>query len=204
MSSTLSHPVVGSGNYKPLNTGVQEIRLLIVESGGSQNIVQCALKHVSLLDQPVPEYETISYCWGSPTDPSFIELDGHVVQVPANTEAAVRRMRLVDKPRILWIDAICIDQGSLAERSEQVMLMPTIYLAGKRNLVYLGQPDDGRAKQALNSIQDVLSDMRNETNNLNQTIYDKETRAWRFSDKGFDATLDLQPLVYLFNAAWFT
>ncbi|KAF2821670.1 hypothetical protein CC86DRAFT_239357, partial [Ophiobolus disseminans] len=120
----------------------QEIRLLVVAPGSPQDIVQCTLKQVSLLDQLPPEYETISYCWGAPKNPSFIELDGHEVPVPASSEAAVKRMRLMDRPRVLWIDAICIDQSSLEERSEQVTLMPIIYRSGKRNLVHLGDDDE--------------------------------------------------------------
>jgi hypothetical protein len=41
-------------------------------------------------------------------------------------------------PRRLWIDAICIDQGNLHERSQQVRLMSRIYSRSQRLLIWLG------------------------------------------------------------------
>lgn len=95
--------------YRPLNRDLKEIRLFEVAPSTYNDIVTCTLKHVSLLSDPKPLYETISYCGGTPRDYVFIMLDGCMVPVPPSSEAAVRRMRLSDRPRVLWLDAICID-----------------------------------------------------------------------------------------------
>jgi len=44
-----------------------------------------------------------------------------------NLEAAMRYLRHEFIVRILWIDAICIDQLNVEERNYQVPLMKTIY-----------------------------------------------------------------------------
>ncbi|KAG8166194.1 hypothetical protein KVR01_004746 [Diaporthe batatas] len=50
----------------------------------------------------------------------------------------MRHLRLQDAARTLWIDAICIDQQNVAERSEQVGKMGQIYSSATRVLVWLG------------------------------------------------------------------
>jgi hypothetical protein len=40
---------------------------------------------------------------------------------------------------VLWVDAICIDQGSAAEKSTQVPLMDKIYAAASRVIIWLGE-----------------------------------------------------------------
>jgi hypothetical protein len=62
--------------------------------------------------------------------------------------------RLDDLPLIrkhIWIDAICIDQDNLAERSGQVKIMDQIYRAADAVLIWLG-PQDGYARQAFRTI----------------------------------------------------
>jgi len=44
----------------------------------------------------------------------------------------------------LWIDALCIDQENVTERSHQVNLMGTIYKSAKRVLVWLGPMEPER------------------------------------------------------------
>lgn len=51
-------------------------------------------------------------------------------------------MRLEDKPRMLWADTICIDQGNLSEKRFQVQQMAYVYRNAERVLVWLGRPAD--------------------------------------------------------------
>lgn len=43
--------------------------------------------------------------------------------------------------RILWIDAICIDQNSLSEKTHQVGMIRDIYRGASRVLIWLGESD---------------------------------------------------------------
>jgi len=55
------------------------------------------------------------------------KLDDTQWPVTVNLEAALRYLRHKFMVRILWIDAICIDQLNVEERNHQVPLMKTIY-----------------------------------------------------------------------------
>jgi hypothetical protein len=49
------------------------------------------------------------------------------VPVTKNLYSALRHLRLHDKVRVLWIDALCINQSDLAERSHQIPYMGSIF-----------------------------------------------------------------------------
>ncbi|PLB34246.1 HET-domain-containing protein [Aspergillus candidus] len=99
-------------------------------------------------DSPLsPSYEALSYVWGSSDMSAEViivsmsdldELQG-IVRITANLDAALRHLRFEDRPRTLWIDAICINQGDLNERSEQVQRMAHIYTQAQRVVVWLGE-----------------------------------------------------------------
>ncbi|KAH8632799.1 hypothetical protein IG631_11433 [Alternaria alternata] len=197
-----AHP---PSHYEPLDPILKEIRVLVVAPGVGDAIVECTMRRISLRHKFVPIYETISYCWGAPRPPSTIKLNGNMTSVPASSEAALRRMRLSGRPRTLWIDAICIDQSSMTERSEQVAFMSTVYRGGMRNLIYLGE-DDGMAERGVKAVQDVVTDMHTATANLTlllQTMYAEVTDAVLTSNEGFSKGVDFEALVALFSLSWF-
>ncbi|KAB5540270.1 heterokaryon incompatibility protein-domain-containing protein [Coniochaeta sp. 2T2.1] len=72
-----------------------------------------------------------------------IRLNGQPFEVFENAGAALRRLRHPKKPSSLWIDAICINQTDLQERSSQVLLMQQIYGQASQVLVWLGELTDG-------------------------------------------------------------
>lgn len=95
------------------------------------------------LDQ-CPEYETVSYTWagedgdGSLSRPIFIGPFWDVLLQTKNCWEMLRFMRPWRGTRMIWVDAICINQGDIPERNSQVALMSSIYSAGSRVIVYLG------------------------------------------------------------------
>lgn len=145
-------------HYKPLDAERQEIRVLDVAPGSGDSMVEATTRPISLLVEPTPAYETISYCWGPPRDPASMKINGEIVEVPASAEEATRQMRYSDKSRVLWIDAICINQESTTERNQQVALMSQVYSLGERNLVYLGEDTDGLAERAFECINHCRGD----------------------------------------------
>jgi hypothetical protein len=191
--------------YMALNSALKEIRVLEVAPGTGLDIVTCTLKHISLLDNQVPCYETVSYCWGPIGAENIMKLNGFLISVPSSSEAAVRRMRFSDKPRVLWIDAICIDQSSQSEKGSQVAFMSTIYSMGKQNLVYLGEDDAGSAERAARSVQLLVSEIRAEIGKLEALLDTLESRKREGSTsiKGFNPDVDFSALERLFDLAWF-
>ncbi|KAK3068047.1 hypothetical protein LTR53_014679 [Teratosphaeriaceae sp. CCFEE 6253] len=138
--------------YQPLGAGTRQIRILILrESGYLDDPLVCDLEHMILTDPSHTEYETISYCWGDESLRSTVQIQSRLIDVPASSAQSLRRMRLPDKSRVLWIDALCINQKDLAEKSAQVAIMGEIYARGKGNLIYLGEetPDSAGVPDTL-------------------------------------------------------
>jgi hypothetical protein len=48
----------------------------------------------------------------------------------------------LERPKHVWIDALCIDQDDIAERSEQVKNMSNIYKAAQGAIIWLGEEDE--------------------------------------------------------------
>lgn len=121
--------------YTPL-AEKDEIRLLILQARTvSGDAVRCTLKNVKLSRKPV--YEALSYMWGA-TDEANIELNGRAFSVRQSLYTALSYLRHEDQPRILWIDALCIDQQDISERTHQVAQMSSIYNLAYCVVVWLG------------------------------------------------------------------
>lgn len=123
--------------YEPLREG--EIRLLVLEPAFSvdDNSITCYLRHVFLDD--TPDYEALSYVWGDPSHIIQVACAGQEINTTVNLHSALRHLRYTDKVRVLWADAICINQCDLEERSQQVLLMAEIYRKADEVLIWLGE-----------------------------------------------------------------
>ena len=101
--------------------GSYAIRLVVIEPSTTPSApVQCQLTTTNLGEYAV--YEALSYVWGDIEDTLDISLGGNPFVVTRNLRTALRRLRLPDKERMLWVDAICINQNLITERNQQVSL----------------------------------------------------------------------------------
>ena len=126
--------------YTPLQA--DDIRVLVLHQGSFEDPIKCHLEHQKRdVDGGVP-YEALSYMWGSPTCPQEILLNDQPLEIRQNLLAALRRLRNEKSARHLWIDALCINQQDLQERSAQVLIMSRIYRRATRVLVWLGESQD--------------------------------------------------------------
>jgi hypothetical protein len=82
-----------------------------------------------------PDYEALSYTWGDSNVTDEISCNGQGQRVATNLRAALRRLRYPSRPRKLWIDAICVNQG-LNERSQQVRVMSQIYSKARQVVIW--------------------------------------------------------------------
>lgn len=97
-----------------------------------------------------PKYEALSYCWGDPTVKHSIQINGKPLPVTHSLYYALHHLRQPNESRYLWIDAICINQQDLDERSQQVGLMRQIYNQASHVVVWLGpEADNSRAGMSL-------------------------------------------------------
>lgn len=95
------------------------------------------------------DFDALSYAWGAPKDTVPISINDKQVQVTKNLHAALSAFRRNGKmcTRLLWVDAVCINQKDVAERSHQVQLMKEIY--SRAGIVHIWMGLRGSATQAL-------------------------------------------------------
>ncbi|KAL9044815.1 MAG: hypothetical protein Q9214_002074 [Letrouitia sp. 1 TL-2023] len=143
--------------YSPLQG--QQIRLLTLLPGKLNAPIRVRLDTTILAKGHVPVYEALSYTWGSLDCPIDIFFDiprgsDQFLPVTQNLGCALQHLRYMDKPRILWIDAVCVNQQDLPERSKQVARMADVYSLAKKVLAWIG-PEADNSTYALNTLRDI-------------------------------------------------
>lgn len=130
--------------------GDDNTRILHLLSGEFNDQITC-----ELLTEPVenmPPYEALSYTWGDPDKKVDITVNRKPFWVTVNLKTALRYLRYADRPRLLWVDAICINQTNLSEVSIQVQHMTQIYGLAAGVLAWVGI-DDGHGLAAFDILQ---------------------------------------------------
>ncbi|KAF7541275.1 hypothetical protein G7054_g732 [Neopestalotiopsis clavispora] len=122
--------------YDPFDLDSPGFRLLRLQGGTGP--LRCHLFQAYLDDEKLVPYEALSYCWGSDKLTHSILLNDKVLEVTSNLCVALKHLRFPDRDRILWIDAICIDQGNVRERGHQVDHMGHVYRHADQVLFWLG------------------------------------------------------------------
>lgn len=152
--------------YTALKPREPIIRLVSLYPGELSDYVFVSISHVNLNEA---KYEALSYTWGPPTqhtmnlfirpkhsltasDPS--EWEVQILEIRLTLLEGLRYLRYPDVTRVLWIDAICINQQSLPERSQEVPRMGEIYNRAQRVVVWLG-PEETGTHMALETVQDL-------------------------------------------------
>ncbi|KIW63993.1 hypothetical protein PV04_08953 [Phialophora macrospora] len=111
--------------------GANEFRLLELHGGGFLDQLQGTLRTYDLNNSPM--YTAVSYTWGEERlgprhyRPPML-LNGIAFPLERrNLESMLYDLRDPAMSRMLWIDAICIDQTDTSERNAQVSNMASIY-----------------------------------------------------------------------------
>lgn len=139
---TLFHLFFRSKLYDPLPEGW--IRLLIVIKGDDE--VVCKLRATQL--SPSLNFEAVSYAWGTEdrtepihcndkrvwVTPTLKELLQHLYRYNLNQDRWSSDVPL----RVLWIDALCINQEDPQEKAVQIRMMSSIFAGAPRAIVWLG------------------------------------------------------------------
>jgi hypothetical protein len=124
--------------YMGLNPDMLEHRLLVLGGcDGPVADINCELIHARLKQQNHPKanqdeaevpYEALSYVWGNLEPSAYIYLHGQRQRVTLELFQALKALRpLGNSFRLLWVDALCINQTDIQEQNHQVRLMGRIY-----------------------------------------------------------------------------
>ena len=140
--------------YQPLDKNQNQIRIVTVLGRPDvRDDLPCSLDIISLQDKP--NFVALSYQWHPATPPdckplSLRTTEGHGLKLQVNLSSYLRHHA---SPGLrLWIDAICIDQNNLEERSQQVTIMDRIYRESARLHIWLG-PEQNNSGLALEMLE---------------------------------------------------
>lgn len=140
--------------HKPLRR--KQIRLLeILPCLSFDGLVTCKLTTVDLEQQP--EFYSLSYVWGNPEDTKKVKINSHVILVTKNLASFLSHVQNSNSTSSkFWIDAVCINQEDIEEKSRQIQLMGDIYQRAKCVWSWLG-PADGVIDSGLSLLSSMSS-----------------------------------------------
>jgi hypothetical protein len=108
--------------------------------------LRAQLRVVSLQD--CPKFMALSYAWGEYSTPRDVIHcnEGTAIEITTNCREALIALRKRYGRLTIWIDAICINQQDVQEKSDQILLMEEIYTWTERVLIWLGPGNDSSRK----------------------------------------------------------
>lgn len=195
------------------------LRLLVIEPGSATDVLQCQLLQMEL-ELARSRYEALSYCWRKHLDirdwwifwkkdaSKFEKLicNGFQVQISPNLGEALHHIRHPRLRRVIWVDALCINQNNEEERSQQVSIMDSIYSNALKTLIWVG--NDGNAEKGLSRICQIVNSW-DPRKPANFSSFDPKTGKTHFR-KPTAATLEnisenkhMQALHGVFGYDWF-
>ncbi|KAI0171851.1 heterokaryon incompatibility protein-domain-containing protein [Hypoxylon sp. FL1284] len=117
-----------------------DVRLIRILPGDDGDVIKCHIDQIPL--DSSPKYFALSYVWGDTSDMRTIKLNNHPFEVTQGLYEAMYQFRQLPDPDYtadyFWIDAICINQGDIEEKSREVPRMVDIYTSCTQVLIWLG------------------------------------------------------------------
>lgn len=123
--------------YAPLDPERQQFRLLRLAPPDENGIITHFQLDTFDIDD-APPYFCLSYVWGDPWRFPAVNANGGMIALTQNLYHALTTCFNKYPDSWLWADGICINQGDLAERSQQVLLMGSIYQNASMVLAHPG------------------------------------------------------------------
>jgi hypothetical protein len=129
-----------------------QIRLLQIKPGYALGTIECTFTYLDLQDDG--DYVALSYTWGLATPSVPILVNGAVTLVTENLYMALLYLRKGGMSKV-WVDALCINQKNLTERSIQVSQMARIYQRASMVFVWLGE-GNALTERAFNELYELI------------------------------------------------
>lgn len=148
-------------NNLPTRTSIRVLHIEKVDPrrDGLSPHIRSSLSVVDL--NSTPRFACLSYCWGDPrglkrtnepigtaSSNLVMSINSKEVSIKRNLFDALIHLWAITPTKLdpIWIDAVCINQEDLAERSQQVQLMRRIYSEAEEVLVWLGPATEREAR----------------------------------------------------------
>jgi hypothetical protein len=149
--------------YEPLEPG--QIRILQLAPGNKSETLIGELLIMDF-DEKFIEYDALSYMWGDPASTDTIYLSGSALPIASNLATALYHLRYIKSPLTIWVDAVCINQGDIIERSEQVRLMRQLYKRAKSVRIWINEPKTDGTSEAVTALRNFCKIARNREEGL--------------------------------------
>ena len=187
----------------------QHVRLLALHPGQFESEICLSLACVLLnIDRP-PSYHALSYVWGDTDRTKCVNIvpgeEQYIQRITDNLYTALKYLRSTEQVRTLWIDAICIHQENVEERSAQVARMADIYRSASKVIIWLGPAGDNSdiAMKTLSSISSRIN-VQWATHAIEVIDTNEMSSDLVSFTKGMDLDEETwKALVHLLNRAWF-
>ena len=143
--------------------GNTEIRLLRLQPYGLAKRLSGSLETIRLHNDDgslSTQFEALSYFWGDEAADCTFSLNNTPFLIKPNLQGALRELGKGKVERLLWIDAICINQADINERNEQVRMMSSIYRQATRVVIWMGPRFTGGRSAAAEAIEDFAKRQR--------------------------------------------
>jgi hypothetical protein len=190
--------------YKRLDHDRPTFRLLRLHQG-IQDELTCNLFEALFHHDDLIQYEALSYTWGASATPKSVTVDEQKLAITENLHQALISLRRPYADRILWIDAICIDQGHTKERSHQVAQMSDIYKQADRVIFFLG-----RATSSTDAFMDCMNQVQQKRERYAYRSWARDDKFWRVIQETIQGNMnkhdiEMLPLglIDLLNRPWF-
>ncbi|KAI0483800.1 heterokaryon incompatibility protein-domain-containing protein [Xylaria cf. heliscus] len=191
--------------YSPLDLDEPTFRLIRLFSGIGR--LQCELVHALLAPSHIMDYEAVSYTWGNATDKTYIEIHNETIKrlrIWSNLYDLLLDLRDSVQDRMLWIDAICINQDAKdeTERNHQVQQMAEIYRQARGVIVWLGSStnETNLAMESLIGLQTLCKNMKLKPNEIHASTTSKGPQSDRRRDHEDPQSLGIKQI---FDRPWF-
>ena len=187
-------------SYRPLEAE-SSIRLLtLLPTTNADSPIECTLTQHTLNANSGDTviYKALSYTWGDPALEHLIYVDGTPTPVTKNLYIALLHLRAIGLCNPWWIDAICINQEDVRERSHQVSMMRSIFRSASETVSWLGPASDdsdlvmdllGRLGRELGSLEDNPEDILVDVSGTVHTAMQESQRLaaaiWKFLDRSY-------------------
>ena len=119
------------------------IRLIVLQPSEDLGTpLDCSLLRTSLSEchnNVIDKYTALSYVWGDPTLSQVVRVDDQAMYITQSLNSALLHLRDAHRHRLIWADAICINQDDIDERNQQVKQMGLVYQQANHTVIYLGE-----------------------------------------------------------------
>ncbi|KAI1271972.1 heterokaryon incompatibility protein-domain-containing protein [Xylaria sp. FL0933] len=194
--------------YAPLVHN-QEFRLLDILPGTFETPIRIALHHDILNRESPPPYEALSYTWGSLDNRTTVELWDEInaqlfsARITQNLACALMHLRRSDSKRTVWVDAVCINQSDIPERTKQVSMMGEVYRLASRVVAFLG-PAEIDCSTLINQLQYIQRVVNVDFVSGSVTSSNAEGTSWANLKHAAPLSKgDLTALYHLIHCQWF-